>query len=201
MFCELSINCVNINKMCICSNKSCVRSFAGCADLNLAGLCWVSWHKFSDAVMTIFSGQSVISRVYTSCFGNVRIAWNLDRSGTKKVPGTRYSTQWKTPQKWTVLNRTMQWKSAIRNPDGSWVLLIRAVTDVKKLFLWREVLVLMDRSLLPDGSASESLCPGWEMSATILTGRFRVLEMYRSWRDGSLHPITFSAEQITHFSV
>ncbi len=44
----------------------------------------------------------------------VRIAWNLGWGGTKKVPGTRYSTQWKTPQKWTVLNRTMQWKSAIR---------------------------------------------------------------------------------------
>ncbi len=24
-------------KRCVCSNKSCVRSFAGCADLNLAG--------------------------------------------------------------------------------------------------------------------------------------------------------------------
>ncbi len=50
--------------------KSCVRSFTGGADLNLAGLCWVSCHKFSDAVMMILSGQSVISRVYTSWFGN-----------------------------------------------------------------------------------------------------------------------------------
>ncbi len=24
-------------KMCVCLNRSCVRSFAGCADLNLAG--------------------------------------------------------------------------------------------------------------------------------------------------------------------
>ncbi len=56
-------------KRCVCSNKSCVRSVAGCADLNLAGL-WVSCRKFSDAVMTILSGQSVISRVYTSRFGN-----------------------------------------------------------------------------------------------------------------------------------
>ncbi len=31
---------------------------------------WVSSHKFSDAVMAIFSGQSVISRVYMSCFSN-----------------------------------------------------------------------------------------------------------------------------------
>ncbi len=57
-------------KSCVCSNKSCVRSFAGCADLNLAGICWVSCRKFSDAVMSIFSGQSVISRVYTSRFDN-----------------------------------------------------------------------------------------------------------------------------------
>ncbi len=47
----------------------------------------------------------------------VRIAWNPGRGGTKKVPGTRYYTQWKTPQKWTVLNRTMQWKSANRELD------------------------------------------------------------------------------------
>ncbi len=57
-------------KRLICSNKSCIRSIAGCADLNLAGLCWVSCRKFSDLVMMIFSGQSVISRVYTSRFGN-----------------------------------------------------------------------------------------------------------------------------------
>ncbi len=35
---------------------SAVRSFAGCAGLNLAGICLVSCRKFSDAVMTIFSG-------------------------------------------------------------------------------------------------------------------------------------------------
>ncbi len=57
--------------------------------------------------MTIFSGHSVISRVYTSRFGNGTARWNLDRSGTKKVSGTRYSTQWKTPQKWTVPYRTV----------------------------------------------------------------------------------------------
>ncbi len=49
----------------------------------------------------------LISRVYTSRFGNGTVRWNLDRSGTKKVSGTRYSTQWKTPQKWTVLCRTV----------------------------------------------------------------------------------------------
>ncbi len=57
--------------------------------------------------MTIFSGQSVISRVYTSRFGNGAARWNLDRSGTKKVSGTRYSTQWKTPQKLTVPYRAV----------------------------------------------------------------------------------------------
>ncbi len=57
--------------------------------------------------MTIFSGQSLISRVYTSRFGNGTARWNLDRSGTKKVSGTRYSTQWKTLQKWTVPYRTV----------------------------------------------------------------------------------------------
>ncbi len=39
----------------------------------------------------------------------VRIAWNLSRGGIKKVPGTRYSTQWKNPQKLTVLNRTVSY--------------------------------------------------------------------------------------------
>ncbi len=82
----------------------------------LRWLCWFKssgydcrggCRKFSDAVMTIFSGQSVISRVYTSRFGNGTARWNLDRSGTKKVSGTRYSTQWKTPQKWTVPYRTV----------------------------------------------------------------------------------------------
>ncbi len=73
-------------KRCICSNKSCVRSFAGCADLNLAGL-WVSCRKFSDAVMTIFSGKSVISRVYTSRFGNGTDRLE-PRPGTYQVPGT-----------------------------------------------------------------------------------------------------------------
>ncbi len=48
--------------------------------------------------LTIFSGQSVISRVYTSRFGN----------GTVRLePGTRYCTQWITPQEWAVLNRTV----------------------------------------------------------------------------------------------
>ncbi len=62
--------------------------------------------------VTIFSGQSVISRVYTSRFGNgmVRLE-NSTEVVLKKVTGTRYCTQWKTPQKLTIPCRTMQWKS------------------------------------------------------------------------------------------
>lgn len=32
----------------------------------------------------------------------------------------------------------------------------------KNLFLWHEVLVLLDRRLLPEVSVLISLCPGWE---------------------------------------
>ncbi len=99
-------------KMCVCLNRSCVRSFAGCADLNLAGrtveedlVSQVQWRS-----MTILFSlrQSVISRVYTSRLVTVRFAWNLDRSGTKKVSGTRYSTQWKNPPK---VNRTVPYRA------------------------------------------------------------------------------------------
>ncbi len=75
--------------------------------------------------MTIFSGQSVISRVYTSRFGNGTARWNLDRSGTKKVSGTRYSTQWKTPQKWTVPYRTVPYHAVEKRhklDKGSYIL-------------------------------------------------------------------------------
>ena len=49
----------------------------------------------------------------------------------------------------------------------------------------------MDLSLLPEGSDSKSLCPGWEGSATIFPAHLRVLEAYRaggawSWMDGRL---------------
>src|SRR4029434_9324174 len=80
-------------------------------------------------------------------------------------------------------------------------LLMRPTADRKKLLWWREVLVLMDRSLLPEGSVTRSLCPGWEGSAIIFPARLRVLDAYRSWKDGRLHPITFSAERITRCSL
>ncbi len=75
--------------------------------------------------MTIFSGHSVISRVYTSRFGNGTARWNLDRSGTKKVSGTRYSTQWKTPQKWTVPYRTVPYHAVEKRQKRgvTWALL------------------------------------------------------------------------------
>uniref|UniRef100_A0AAQ4QTM1 Transmembrane protein 9 n=1 Tax=Gasterosteus aculeatus aculeatus TaxID=481459 RepID=A0AAQ4QTM1_GASAC len=44
--------------------------------------------------------------------------------------------------------------------------------DGKKLFVWREVVVLMDLSLLPDGRGTNSFCPGWEGSATTMHQNF-----------------------------
>ncbi len=43
---------------------------------------------------------------------------------------------------------------------------VRASADRKELFLWCEVLVLMDRSLLQEGRVSNSLCPECEGSVT-----------------------------------
>ena len=51
-----------------------------------------------------------------------------------------------------------------------WALLMRPAADGKKLFLWREVLVLLD------GRGWNSVCPGWEESATIFLARLRDLE-------------------------
>ena len=70
-------------------------------------------------------------------------------------------------------------------------MLKRPVEDGKKLFLWREVLVLMDRSLLPEGSSWHR--ESREESATIFLARLRVLEVCRSSMVGILQPITFSA--------
>ncbi len=42
----------------------------------------------------------------------VQLAWDHSRGGT--VKSTNYYTQWKTNQKWAVLNCTVQWKSANR---------------------------------------------------------------------------------------
>lgn len=64
--------------------------------------------------------------------------------------------------------------------------------DGEKLLLWCEVLVLMNRSLLPEGRSSNSSCPGWEGSATILLSRFSIQEANKSSRDGRLQPIDLS---------
>ncbi len=74
-------------KRCVCSNKSCIRSFAGCADLNLEGLCWVSCRKFSEAIMMVMTNQWSVEFT-CHILVTVRIAWNFGRGGTKKVPGT-----------------------------------------------------------------------------------------------------------------
>ncbi len=106
--------------MCVCLNRSCVRSFAGCADLNLAGRTveeGLVCRKFSDAVMTIFSGQSVISRVYTSRFGNGTGSHGTSTEVVLKkyqVPGTVPSGKPPKSEPYrTVPCRTTQWKSAI----------------------------------------------------------------------------------------
>ena len=78
---------------------------------------------------------------------------------------------------------------------------MRPAVDGKKLFIWRKILVLMDRSLLPEVSGWNIMCPGWEGSATIFLARFRVLEVCRSLRDGRLQTITFSAARIISCSL
>ncbi len=117
---QQTTNCYFVvdTKRCVCLNKSCVRSFAGCADLNLAGL-WVSCRKFSDAVMLILSGQSVISRVYTSGFGNGSLGTSAEVVLKKyQVPGTVPSGKPPKSEPYrTVPCRTMQWKGAIWTPQ------------------------------------------------------------------------------------
>ncbi len=100
-----------LKERCAHSN-SCARSFAGCAYLNLAALLClvpqVQWHgQWRFSLANQWSAEFTRHVLVT-----VQFAWNLGRGGTKK--STRYCTQWKPPQKWAMLCRTMQWKSAIR---------------------------------------------------------------------------------------
>lgn len=53
------------------------------------------------------------------------------------------------------------------------------------------VLVVMDQS---EGCVSKSLCHGWEGLVTVVPAHLRVLEAYRSWRDGRLQPLSFYAD-------
>jgi len=67
---------------------------------------------------------------------------------------------------------------------------MRPPAEGKKLFLWHEVLVLMDRSLLPEGSGSKSLSGMGEVSCNLACtpqgpGGVQILE---TWE------VTFSAE-------
>ncbi len=68
---------------------------------------------------------------------------------------------------------------------GSRALLMRLVAEGKKLFLWCEVLVLMECSLLPEGSDSKCLWPTPPTPVTIFPASLRVPEAHRSWRDES----------------
>ncbi|AWP07991.1 putative gastrula zinc finger protein XlCGF57.1-like, partial [Scophthalmus maximus] len=63
---------------------------------------------------------------------------------------------------------------------GSLNVLLSPAAEGKKLVLWREVLVLMDHSLLPEGSITNRL---WERSAAILPACLRVLDEYSGSRD------------------
>ncbi len=72
--------------------NSCIRSFAGCADLNLAGLlCLVLQDQWSRQWRFSTANQGS-AWVYTSRFGN-------------QVPGTVPS--WKKKHKWTVPNSSV----------------------------------------------------------------------------------------------
>ncbi len=63
-------------------------------------------------------------------FGWIHVVWRkiplscgaFPLRGTKKVSGTRYSTQWKTPQKWTVPYRAVPCSGkAPLEADSPWV--------------------------------------------------------------------------------
>ncbi len=96
-------------KRCVRSNKSCIRSFAGCADLNLVGL--VS--RDASKIVTILSGQSVISRVYTSRFGNSTVRLEPQPRWYYKKYQVLYPVE-NSPK----VSRTVQWKSTNRQVLG-----------------------------------------------------------------------------------
>ncbi len=48
--------------------------------------------------MTISTANQWSAEFTRHVLVTVWLAWNLDRSGTKKISGTRYSTQWKPPK-------------------------------------------------------------------------------------------------------
>ncbi len=60
--------------------------------------------------VVIFSGQSVISRIYTSRFGNGTFAWNLNRGGTEKKYQVLYPVE-NSPK----VNHTMPYHAVEKN--------------------------------------------------------------------------------------
>ena len=77
---------------------------------------------------------------------------------------------------------------------GLRTLLIKLVADGKKLFLWREVLVPMDRNLLPEGVSRVCDQGGRDQPQSSLHAS-------ECWRDGRLQPVTFSADRMTRCSL
>ncbi len=101
--------CALVQKSWIRSIKSCVRSIAGCADLNL--VCLVARvASLMAQIVTILSGQSVISRVYTSHFGNGMARLEPQPRWSWKKYQVLYPVE--NPSK---VSHTMQWKSLICN--------------------------------------------------------------------------------------
>ena len=60
---------------------------------------------------------------------------------------------------------------------GGRALFKRPVAEGKKLFRWREVLVPMEHSLLPEGRGANSSCPGWEGSFAVIPFESEILEL------------------------
>src|SRR4029434_765513 len=80
-----------------------------------------------------------------------------------------------------------------RSQCGAGGLFVSPTAVGEKLVRWRQVLVLMDRTLLLDG---KRWWPGWEGSAMILPALLLVLEWSRSGWDGRSQLMAFSADRM-----
>jgi hypothetical protein len=69
--------------------------------------------------------------------------------------------------------------------------LVRAMARGKKLFRWREVLVVIDLNRLPDGSLWKK---GWKWSVMIFHACFLALESCKTSMEGRWQPMTLSAD-------
>ncbi len=98
-------------KKCVLVQNSCVWSFAGCADLNLAGLlCLMSQVQWCRQWRLSPANQWSL---YTSRFGNDTVRLEPQPRWYWKKYQELYPV---TPpqKKWNVQHCTLQWKSAIR---------------------------------------------------------------------------------------